>query len=118
MVEEDKKYDHAEAIRQQIKHTNHLISGIDVEDNQSFGKYFSKCFMAISSLEAMIAPFGYESNLKDENPQKKRKGERLSLLRDTMEEIYGFLHDAGLFYASYSEERLGSRDKQSEDDNE
>lgn len=114
MVEEDKKYDHAEAIRQQIKHSNQLISGIDVEDNQSFGKYFSKCFMSISSLEAMIAPFGYDSKLDEKNPLKMAKGERLKLLRDTMEEIYQFLHDAGLFYASYSEEELGTRDKESD----
>jgi len=115
VVEEDKKYYHAEAIRQHIKHTNHLISGIDVEYNQSFGKYFSKCFMAISSLEAMIAPFGYKSNLEGKNPHKMKPGERLSLLRDSMEEIYSFLHDAELFYASYSSEELGSRDK--EEDN-
>lgn len=113
--EEDKKYDHAEAIRQQIKHTNKLISGIDVEDNQSFEKYFSKCFMAVSSLEAMIAPFGYGSNLKDTNPRKMRAGERLGLLRDSMEDIYEFLHEHDLFYASYSSEELGSRDKEEDD---
>lgn len=115
-MEEDKKYDHAEAIRQQIKHSNKLISGINTEDEQSFQDYFNQCFMSISSLEGMIAPFGYESNLKGKNPQAMTPGERLNLLRKSMEEIYQFLHDAGLFYASYSEERLGSRDKQSEDD--
>jgi len=109
--EEDKKYDHAEAIRQQIKHTNKLISKIDVEDTQSFDKYFSKCFMAISSLEAMIAPFGYDSNLKDTNPKKMRTGQRLGLLRDSMEDIYRFLHEADLFYAAYTSEELGSRSK-------
>lgn len=109
---EDKKYDHAEAIRQQIKHSNKILSGIDTEDQQSFGKYYSKAFMSISSLEAMIAPFGYESKLKGENPGKMKPGERLSLLRNTMEKIYGFLHDHNLFYASYSSEKLGSKDKE------
>jgi len=109
---EDKKYDHAEAIRQQIKHSNHVLSGIDTEDKQSFGKYFSKAFMSISSLEAMIAPFGYKSNLKEKDPVKMKPGERLSLLRETMENIYVFLHDHDLFYAAYSSEELGSKDKE------
>jgi len=113
---EDKKYDHAEAIRQQIKHSNQVLSGIDTEDKQSFGKYYSKAFMSISSLEAMIAPFGYDSNLKGENPGKMKPGERLSLLRETMEKIYSFLHDHDLFYAAYSSEELGSKDKEKEGD--
>lgn len=116
MVEQDKKYDHAEAIRQQIKHSNELISAVDTEDEESFTKYFSKCFMSISSLEAMIAPFGYESNLKGKNPQKMSLSKRLTLLRNTMEGIYQFLFEKDLFYASYSEEELGVKDKEKEEE--
>lgn len=103
-----KKYDHSEAIKSQIKHCNHLISGIETEEEQDFRTYFSKCFMALSNLEAMIKPFNneieeednkYESNLDDVNPMKKSKGDLLKMLNKTMTEIFEFLYNQNLFYA-------------------
>lgn len=118
MVEtkQDKKYDHAEAIRQQIKHTNQIISQIDTEDKQSFQQYFNKSFMAVSSLEAMITPFGYESKLVGQNPQRMKVSQQLDLLRSSMVNIYEFLFEHDLFYADYTATELGVKDKEGDTD--
>lgn len=104
MNEKVEKYDHSQAIRQQIKHVNHLISSADTEDEQSFSQYFSKAFMGIASLQAMLDPFKDEDeewsqSLKDYDPLPKTRGENLGFIVKALTEIMNFLHEKNLFYA-------------------
>ena len=99
---EYQKYDHSEAIRQQIRHVNNLITEMDTEDGQAFKNYFSKCFMGLASLEAMLAPFReeeYESNLDKANPLSMNRGQQLKFIYETQKEMMEFLHSQNLFYA-------------------
>jgi len=102
-------YDHSEAIRQQIRHVNNLITEMDTEDQQSFNEYFSKCFMGLASLEAMIAPFRDEdhtSDLEDAEPLSMSRGDQLKFIYETQKEMMEFLHSENLFYA----QRTGRRE--------
>jgi hypothetical protein len=109
MTDDDyEKYNHAEAIRQQIRKVNNLIAEMDTEDQQSFEQYFSKCFMGLASLEAMISPFreeDYESNLEEQNPLSMSRGDQLQFIYETQKEMMDFLHQENLFYA----QRTGRR---------
>lgn len=103
------KYDHSEAIRQQIRHVNNLITEMDSEDSQGFKNYFSKCFMGLASLEAMLAPFrpeNYESKLDEANPLSMSRGQQLKFIYETQKEMMEFLHEQNLFYA----QRTGRRE--------
>lgn len=103
------KYDHAQAIRQQIKHVNHLISSVDTEDRESYNRYFSKAFMGVATLQAMLDPFTekeWDHDLKEVNPKNQKKGEGLGLIIDTFTEMMNFMHQENLFYAT----RTGRRD--------
>ena len=100
---EYEKYDHAEAIRQQIRHVNNLITEMDAEDGQAFKNYFSKCFMGLASLEAMLSPFredDYQSKLDESNPLSMSRGQQLKFIYETQKEMMEFLHSQNLFYAT------------------
>lgn len=96
-----KKYDHARAIRQQIRYVNDKVGEADMEDAQAFQNYFNKVFMAIGSLDAMLNPFkddNYDDKLSDFNPVSASTGEKLQFVRDALTEIYDLLDRQQIFY--------------------
>jgi len=96
-----KKYDHARAIRQQIRYVNDKVGEADMEDTQAFQNYFNKVFMAIGSLDAMLNPFKdeeYEDKLSDINPVSASTSEKLQFVRNALTEIYDLLDRQQIFY--------------------
>lgn len=109
---EYKKYNHAEALRQQIKFVNDKIGEADTEDPQSFEQYFNKVLMALSSLDAMSEPFKdddysdrIEEALEQGKPANMNKLEKLNFIHRSLTDLMELYYRENLFY----DERHGRR---------
>lgn len=101
--EDYKKYNHAKAIRQQIRHVNDKIGEADMEDAESFNNYFYKVYMSLAALDAVIEPFkddDYTEKLTEEDPISKDTSGRLQFVHATMKEIMNLLDRQNIFYES------------------
>lgn len=100
-----KKYSHERAIRQQIRYVNDKIGEADVEDAQSFDRYFNKVLMALASLDAMAEPFKHDEYddsigeaLEKATPRKMNRFEKLAFIHESLKELMDLFDSENLFY--------------------
>lgn len=100
-----KQYSHEKAIRQQIRYVNDKIGEADVDDAQSFDRYFNKVLMALASLDAIAEPFKDEDDensignaLENATPRNMNRFEKLQFIHESLKELMELFDEENLFY--------------------
>jgi len=110
-----KKYDHSASISRQIDRINSLIStGLQDMEKQNWDQYYNSVIMSLMTLDGMLEPFKddeFEEQFNNFNPQRMKKGQQLSFVHEAWKNYTNLLHRQGLFYVSYSQDKLGSKRK-------
>lgn len=111
-----KKYDHSASISRQIDRINSLIStGLQDMEKQSWDQYYNSVIMSLMTLDGMLEPFKdeeFEEQFNNFNPKRMKRGQQLSFVHEAWKNYTNLLHRQGLFYVSYSQDTLGSKNKE------
>lgn len=115
----NKKYDHSEAIGKHVTELNHLVTtGMQSEEVTDFSNYFNQVIMGMVSLDAMLDPFkddDWDDIFEDFNPRSMTMAEKMSFVKNSLRDYYNLMNDKGLFYVTYSSDKMGSKDKTTEE---
>jgi len=110
-----KKYDHAQAIGEHLRNLSQQISSLEETDSKNWSSYFNSIMMSISLLDAMLDPFkpdDFQEVFQKNQSFGSTKGEQVQFVHTAMKHYFNLMKEKELFYASYSEDTMGSKKKQ------
>jgi hypothetical protein len=115
----NKKYDHSKALGKHVTELNQLITqGLQSDEVSDFSNYFNQVIMGMVSLDAMLDPFKddeWDEIFQDFNPNTMSMAQKMSFVKNSLRKYYNLMNDKGLFYVTYSSDRMGSKDKTSDE---
>jgi len=110
-----KKYDHSASISRQIDRINQQMStGLQDVDKAEWSNYYNSVIMSLMTLDGMLEPFKddeFDELFDDFAPAGWSRGKQLSFVHQAWKQYTNLLHRQGLFYVSYSQDKIGSKNK-------
>lgn len=115
---EAKKYDHASSLSRQIERLNdHIVKGLAQTEHNDYGNYLDSIIMGLMTVENFyLQPFLPEEY--DEFSQTKvlamSNNQKIQFINKAQRSIADVLKERDLFFKEFSEDQLGTVNKNSD----
>jgi len=117
---EAKKYDHASSLSRQIERLNdHIVKGLGQTEHDNYSNYLDSIIMGLMTVENFyLQPFLPE-DYKEFSETKilaMSNRDKIKFINKAQNNIAEVLKESNLFFKEFSEDQLGTVDKNNETD--
>lgn len=113
--ETTKKYDHASSLSRQVERLNkQIVNGLGQSEDSDYGNYLDSIIMGLMTIENFyIHPFKDEEyeDFSKQGVFNMTHREKIRFIMGAQQKLSELLDRRELFFTSFTEEELGSRDK-------